>query len=97
MQGSTQQDHTKSGALRDIEAAGYFQRGRRAGLSSLPLSDAEGQPGSWQLYQWTLGWRSGDAARRVEADRRMRSLKPACRYTPRDCDCGGRGHCLDVA
>lgn len=75
--------------------------GRRAGLGGQPSSLDQGQPGSQQRRDWNAGWRSGaDELARIDAariDAARIAARPCAYINGKTCECGGRGHCLDVA
>lgn len=70
-----------------------FIRGRRAGLMGLSGSTLELRPSDPQDDEYLRGLRSG-AEERASKFARQR----ACTYGRKTvCDCGGNGHCLEVA
>lgn len=83
--------------VHDALLATAFLNGRRAGLAGLPLSLAEGQPGSPENFEWLRGWQSAVNQRASDRAHQLLIASP-CRYTKgTSCDCGGRGLCLDAA
>lgn len=71
--------------------------GQRAGQLQVPAGANPHPMGSVEAAEWERGRRSVEA-RRLAAKLRERARTVACRYViGANCDCGGRGLCLDVA
>lgn len=71
--------------------------GRRAGRNHLSPSANPHLPGTSVHREWELGRQSVADENAAANDQRL-ALKAICQYREgMACDCGGRGHCLDVA
>lgn len=81
---SPQQEHE---ALIDGQRAGILGLG--AGLNPHPL-------GTRENAEWERG-RSTTEARHIANAMAKRARTNPCQYRTGDCNCGGRGLCLDVA